>query len=431
MRDSAWTPAGWQASAAFAAGLFERLRAATSEAGGICRPSYAPGEQRAHDLVAAAARELGMEVSVDCAGNLHMTLPGRDRSAPRWLTGSHLDAVPDGGNFDGAAGVVAGLTVAHALRRSGAPLPADLTVIGFRAEEGSSWFAGPHKSHFGSRALLGQLPRQEMEAATSLADGATLFECMRRAGCQPERIEAGRSHIDLARVRGFVELHIEQGPVLVERGMPVGIVTGIRGTLRVRNGHSRGAYAHSGAVPREWRRDALFAAADLAMQLERRWDEWLAAGRDAVCTMGRFSTDPQRHSLTKVPGSVRFTIDIRSQEEALLLEARCFLQEAARAAGQRRGVELDLGSMDIAAPALMDAAWQALLREQAASLDIPALELASGAGHDAANFAGAGVPTAMIFVRNDHGSHNPREAMDMADFSLAARLMGGFLAHAP
>src|SRR5690606_24499807 len=116
-------------------------------------------------------RALGLDTNVDPAGNLHLTLAGADRKAKRWVTGSHLDAVPDGGNFDGAVGVVAGMTVAHALRRANIVPPADFTVIAFRAEEGSSWFRGEHKSHFGSRALLGQLSREEMNAAVSIANG--------------------------------------------------------------------------------------------------------------------------------------------------------------------------------------------------------------------------------------------------------------------
>jgi N-carbamoyl-L-amino-acid hydrolase len=183
-------------------------------------------------------------------------------------------------------------------------------------------------------------------------------------------------------------------------------------------------------VPREYRQDALFAAADLTMRLERRWDEWLAAGRDVVCTLGRFHTDPQRHSLTKVPGSVRFTVDIRSLEASLLQEARDFLLETAGELGRKRGVEIDLGPLDVVEPTPMDQGLLALLDEQARALGIPTLELASGAGHDAANFGAAGVSTAMIFVRNDHGSHNPHEAMDMPDFVMATRLLLGFLMHA-
>ena len=307
---------GWRDSMAFAADVFEQLRAQTKGEDGIQRPSYGAGEDAAHALMGRLGISLGMEHSIDDAGNLHLTLAGAQREQDRWITGSHLDAVPDGGNFDGAAGVVAGLAVVHALRAAGRTLQRDLTVIGFRAEEGSSWFRGQHKSHFGSRALLGQLGAAEMREALSVVDGRTLWEHIERAGFRPDRIKTGLTHLQTARVHAFVELHIEQGPLLVDSGIPVGIVKGIRGTLRGRNCRTLGEYAHSGAVPRESRHDALFATAELAVALENEWERWLADQRDSVCTMGRFSTDPKRHSLTKVPGEVQFS-------NANQREARC------------------------------------------------------------------------------------------------------------
>jgi len=419
--------ADWDQSAAYGAALLDLLRKVTTVDGSILRPCYGEGEQRAHDLMAQAARELDLDVRVDSAGNLIMTLPGSDRLAPGWMTGSHLDAVPDGGNYDGAAGVVAGLAVVHAMRRAGFVPRADLAVVAFRAEEGSSWFSGPHKSHFGSRAMLGQLSQQELSEACSLADGRLLHDILADAGFDPDRIAPGQPLLDLARVSAFVELHIEQGPVLVERGLPVGIVSGIRGTLRARNARCDGTYAHSGAVPREYRHDALLAAAQLALALESQWDDWLAAGRDVVCTLGRFMTDPGRHSLTKVPGEVQFTIDVRSEDPTLLTQARGFLERSALEIGARRGVRFALGALDIGAPALMDTVLQDDLRTLAEVQGIASMTLASGAGHDAANFALAGIPSAMIFVRNDHGSHNRDEAMDPDDFASGARLLAALL----
>ena len=174
--------ADWDQSAAYGAALLGLLRSTTTVDGSILRPCYGEGEQQAHDLMAQAARELDLEVRVDSAGNLIMTLPGMDRQAPGWMTGSHLDAVPDGGNYDGAAGVVAGLAVVHAMRSAGFVPRADLAVVAFRAEEGSSWLSGPHKSHFGSRAMLGQLSQQELREACSLADGRNLHDILACAG---------------------------------------------------------------------------------------------------------------------------------------------------------------------------------------------------------------------------------------------------------
>jgi beta-ureidopropionase / N-carbamoyl-L-amino-acid hydrolase len=413
----------WAESVAFGATLFHRLDVATRLPAGVMRQSYGPGEQAAHDLVTEAARGLDLDVQTDAAGNLNMTLPARNGSGPGWLTGSHLDSVPSGGNFDGAAGVVAGLVVIHAFRRAGIQPETDITVIATRGEEGSSWFSGPHKSHFGGRAALGQLSADEMNAAKSVVDGRSLAQMIRAVGFDPDLVAAGPPAIVPASFRGFVELHIEQGPILDHRNVPAGIVSGIRGTLRARNAVAHGAYSHSGAVPREFRRDAVFAASEFAMALEAQWDRWLTQGRDVVCTLGRFHTDPEQHSLTKVSGEFRFTLDIRSEESELLAEADRFVRQTAEGIGERRRVRIDLGSIDRSPPAVMSADLRASLRACTDRLGIAALDLASGGGHDAANFAAAGIPTAMIFVRNPNGSHHPDEDMSITDFGCGARLL--------
>ncbi len=417
----------WAEAIAFAEGLFDELDRRTRGPDGVTRASWGEGEQAAHDLVAAAARDLGLTVSTDAAGNLFMTMAGRDAEAPAWFTGSHLDSVPCGGNFDGAAGVVAGLAALHAFRAHGLVPARNVTVLATRGEEGSSWFSGPHKSHFGGRAALGQLSAAEMDAARSVVDGRSLAQMIADAGFDPKgAAEAPSIRPEMA--HGFVELHIEQGPVLDRRAVPVGIVSGIRGTRRARDARAEGAHAHSGAVPREYRRDALLAAAAFAGALEARWEDWLAQGRDMVATLGRFSTDPAQASLTKVPGLVTFTLDIRSEDEALLRDAEDFVVAAARDIGAQRGVAIDLGRIDRAAPATMSPDLRGRLRDLAAELGIPAIDLASGGGHDAANFALAGIPTAIIFVRNPNGSHHPDEDMPIADFGQGARLLAALLA---
>lgn len=413
----------WEESVAFAAAFLDRLNAATRTAEGVTRQSFGAGEQVAHDIAREVASTLRLQLQTDAAGNLYMTLPGRDRSKPAWLTGSHLDSVPRGGNFDGAAGVAAGFTALHAFQHAGIQPECDITIIATRGEEGSSWFSGPHKSHFGGRAALGQLSGDEMAAARSIVDGRSLADAIRDAGFDPDRITTGPPALTPERVRGFVELHIEQGPVLDRRDMPVGIVSGIRGTLRARNAAVIGADAHSGAVPREYRKDAVFAASELAVTVEAEWERWLKDGHDAVCTFGRFHTDPARHSLTKVPGELRFTLDIRSIEADLLAEAERFVISAAKRIGDRRGVEIDLGKLDRAPPAVMSTDLQERLRLHADRLGIPAIGLASGGGHDAANFAAASIPTVMLFVRNPNGSHHPDEDMSVTDFGLGARLL--------
>ncbi|MCC6533402.1 MAG: hydantoinase/carbamoylase family amidase [Burkholderiales bacterium] len=411
----------------FAESLFDRLKANTADGAGVSREPYGPGEQYAHDLMAASARELELGVESDRAGNLYMTLPGRDRSLPAWITGSHLDSVPVGGNYDGAAGVIAGLAVLAAFRRHGFTPLRDVIVMGVRAEELGSWYGGNHQSHIGSRAALGVLPPAELQAARHSRSGRTLADQMRAAGFDPDAITNAAARLSPERCHGYLELHIEQGPVLEARGLPVGIVSGIRGSARARNARCIGAYSHSGAVPREYRSDAVLATAALCVGLDQAWSAVQCAGGDLVFTVGKLYTDGQQHSLTKVPGETWFSIDLRSQELATLEHMTRQARSLAEAIGRERRVRFDLGAFDLSPPATMDAVLRGALGAGAQALGIAAHEQPSGAGHDAQDFAQAGFRAGMIFVRNANGSHNPHEAMAMADFCLGTQLLAWML----
>ncbi|MEN0074524.1 MAG: Zn-dependent hydrolase [Paracraurococcus sp.] len=395
--------------------VFAALREASEDPPGVSRASYGEGERAAHAICRAAAEEIGLEVEVDPVGTLSMTLPGMNRDLPPVVIGSHLDAVPHGGNFDGAAGVVMGLALAARLRREGRVLPRDLVVLGIRAEE-MCWFP---MLYLGSRAAFGLLPPEAPDTLRRTDSGRTLAEHMAEEGFDPDFIRQSRASLDPAFIHAFLEPHIEQGPVLVEAGLPAAIVTGIRGSVRFRAGRARGAWAHAGAVPRQGRRDAVLAVAHLAGALERFWTEAEAGGRDLVLTMGEFSTDPAMHGPTKVPGEVGFTLDIRSEEAGVLQDVEALLQEEAARIAAERGVALETGPRLHVPPAIMDARLRAALAEGAAAAGVPVMSMASGAGHDALTFAGLGVPTAMLFIRNENGSHNPAEAMAMADFAAA------------
>lgn len=411
----------------FAASVFESLRADSVDGPGVTRTSYMAGEQRAHDAVAELASGLGLAVSVDAAGNLAARFAGRRPELPAWITGSHLDSVHVGGNFDGAAGVVAGLTAIAAMIDAGLRPQRDIVLMAFRAEESSTWFVGRHGGHLGSRAALGSLWEGELDSAIHVATGRPLRAMMTEAGFDPGRIETGPSILNPADYAGYIEMHIEQGPILENRAIPVGIVTGIRGAYRVRNGRALGAYSHSGAVPHEYRQDAVFAMADLVMALDGEWARRRAAGEDLVVTVGKFATEAERHSLTKVPGQVDFAIDIRSQGRETLDGMETFLRDKARMIEAQRGVALTLEPFDRSSPSPMAPYLVAALQEGAEGLGIPYLTMASGGGHDAQDFADAGIPAAMIFVRNDKGSHNPDEAMEIADFMQATRVLANVL----
>jgi len=411
--------------------LFQELAQKTGDGVGIRREPYTPSEQLAHDLLATTAESLDLEVTRDRAGNLYMNLPGRDRALPRWITGSHLDSVPSGGNYDGAAGVIAGITVLAALRRAGIVPLRDVTVMGIRAEELSSWYAGDHDGHIGARAALGQLKKGELEAAVHPESGRTLAAQMAQAGFDAGAVMSEPPHLVPASIYGYAELHIEQGPVLERRGIPTGVVTAIRGAARARGIRCIGEYTHSGAVPHEYRSDAVLASVELIHELDRLWERLRNEGADLVFTVGKLYTDAAVHSLTKVPGEANFTIDFRSQDEATLARVTAGAQKLAREIGERRRVRFDLGKFSLHRPAQMDPRLRADLIEGCRELSIPMMEIASGAGHDAQDFAAAGIPSAMVFVRNAHGSHNPLEAMGMQDFALGTQMLGWLLIREP
>ncbi|MCP5151316.1 MAG: Zn-dependent hydrolase [Ectothiorhodospiraceae bacterium] len=412
------------ARAALARELFAGLERETHDGVGITRASYGEGEARAHALMARGARELGLEVAHDAAGNTYMTLPGRDRSAPPIVVGSHLDSVAQGGNYDGAAGVVSGLVALAGLADAGVRPARDVRVMGIRAEE-SAWFG---VSYIGSRCALGVLPEGALDGARRADTGRTLADHMADAGCAPERLRAGEIYLPPADVHAYLEVHIEQGPVLEAEGLPVGVVTGIRGNRRLPSARCTGEYSHCGGVPRSHRRDAVIATAELVGELDRIWTECDGAGRDFAFTVGKFFTDAEWHAMTKIAGEVRFSLDMRSLDAAFLDAMEARVASLAADIERRRGVSFDLGDYTRAAPGVLDQRIRGDLLEGVERLGIPYMEIASGASHDAAAFAAAGVPTAMVFIRNANGSHNPDEAMDVADFMEATRLLAWWIA---
>jgi beta-ureidopropionase / N-carbamoyl-L-amino-acid hydrolase len=398
--------------------LFAVLREGTWDGVGITREAYSERESLALHLVEAKARELGLKTECDAGANLIVTLEGSEPELPFLACGSHLDSVPQGGNFDGAAGVIAGLAVLARFREEKFVPRRTIKVIGLRGEESARF----GKAYMGSSALFGKL--STIDLATPAADnGRTLAECMRDVGVDIARVERREALLDPNSIAAWIELHIEQGPVLLARALPVGIVTGIRGNIRHRTVECIGQPGHSGAVPRWLRHDAVFAAAELITHLDRHWRTLLERGRDVVVTAGVFGTDLQEHAIARIPGLVRFSFDVRSQsQETLEAFYDLFISECRRI-GEERGVDFKFDRRLESPPATMDAAWIERLKSAARGLGLPDEEIPSGAGHDAAVFANAGIPSAMIFVRNQHGSHNPKEAMDLGDFVAGIAVM--------
>jgi N-carbamoyl-L-amino-acid hydrolase len=409
------------AERASASGLFDQLRRDGLDDPGVTRDPYGAGEQRGHATVTAAAERLGLRIGHDDAANLYMTLPGSDPAAPQVIVGSHLDSVPHGGNFDGAAGVVAGLVAAAALQRAGIRLDCDLTVMGIRAEE-SIWF---QVSYIGSRGALGTLPDGALDVRR-IDTQRTLAEHIAECGGNPEALRAGKRHLDPAGIAAYLELHIEQAPSLVEAGRPVAICTGIPGNFRYADARIEGSHDHVG-LPRRFRRDAAVAGAEFAMAMDSLWEEYDARGVPMACTIGRFHTDPASHGLTIVPGAFHFSLDVRAYDEAVLVELDQKVDAIIAGIEQRRGVRFHRGPKARAAVGVVDPTMREALTRGAAALGVATLDLGSPASHDAAAFAAVGVPMGMIFVRNANGSHNPREAMEIDDFIAGTTVLTQYL----
>ena len=403
-------------------GLLDSVARIGADPPGITRDAFGRGENEAQALVAETARAIGLETHTDAAANLHMTWPGADRAAKRVALGSHLDSVVQGGNFDGAAGVIGALAAVAALRSLGiAPRP-DVLLLALRCEE-AVWF---QLGLIGSRAALGRLPKDAL-ARRRLGTDRTLAEHIAECGGDPDRIAAGEALLDPASLAAFLEIHIEQAPQLVEAEAPIAVCTGIPGNLRHPRIRILGEDAHVG-LPRRFRRDAAMAGADFALALDALWQEEERAGRPMAFTIGRFHTLAERHAMTVVPGDFEMSLDLRAWEAGHLAALEARLGRILLEVEKRRGVNIRLGERNTGAVGPCDPAIQAALAGCAGRLGIVQHALPSPASHDAANFAAAGVPTGMLLVRNRNGSHNPKEAMETADLMAAISVLALWLA---
>lgn len=422
--DAPWQTAHFPGTALrpLAERLFAQLRELSHDGVGITRESFGDKETAAQELIAAAAREHGLTVEHDRARNLVVTLDGQDPGAPFVATGSHLDSVPRGGNYDGAAGVVAGLLALVGLRRSQAVPPRTVKLLALRGEE-SCWFG---KSWIGAHALFGLLGPRDLERGR-VDTGRPLRAYLDDVGADVPAIERGEALIRPEQVRGFIELHIEQGPVLEAKGLAAGVVTGIYGNLRHLDIVCRGTAAHAGATPRGLRQDAVVAIADLVMRLDQHWQAWLDAGKQLVVTHGILGTDPSEHAISRVPGQAHFSMEIRADDDATLHAFHALARDEATAVSRERGVSFSFDEAIVNRAAPMDARWIQHLESLCDHAGIPHIRMPSGAGHDAAVFAQVGIPTAMLFIRNAEGSHNPRERMALDDFLLATRVLSDAL----
>ena len=376
---------------------------ATPEGGGS-RTAGSDADLAARDRFAGWLREAGLEVRIDLAGNLIGRLPGADSSLPPLLTGSHLDSVPEGGNFDGIVGSIGALEAAAVIAASGAPLRHPLEVAVFFNEENGKT---------GSRALAGEVTREEMELP--LYGGFTLGEALARVGGSPDRItEAALSPGHYA---GFVELHIEQGPTLATEGIEIGVVQGIVGIRRFRVRVS-GFANHAGTTAMGIRRDALVTAGRFLVAVHEETQAW--PGRQ-VATVGRIEAHPGAPNV--IPGEVELSLEIRDLEMETIEALYQRFQELGHELARRNQTSITFEPYYLSRAAPCDPAFMDTVEAAAESLGYSNLRLPSGAGHDAQSIAVL-APVGMIFVPSRDGiSHSPREFTSVADITNGARVL--------
>jgi N-carbamoyl-L-amino-acid hydrolase len=353
------------------------------------------------------------EVSIDAVGNVVGIYHGTDREAPRLLTGSHYDTVRNGGKYDGRLGILVPMACVRELHRAGRRLPYGFEVVGFSEEEGQRYKA----VFLGSGALTGDFDMAWLDQKD--ADGITMAEAIRHAGLRVEDI-AGLKR-DAANYLGFVEVHIEQGPVLNELDLPLGIVTSINGSVRY-VGEVIGMASHAGTTPMDRRRDAAAAVAELVLFMEKRG----GSEPHLVATVGMLEVPSG--SINVVPGRCKFSLDIRATtNEARDACERDVLAELA-AICERRGVHHKVEETMRASAAPSAAGWQHRWEQAVQALGLPLYRMPSGAGHDAMKLHEL-MPQAMLFVRGENAgiSHNPLESTTNHDMELSVRAFQNLL----
>lgn len=392
---------------------------------GITRESYGAGENSAISYLQKFAQDAGLSHHTDRAGNVIFQRPD-DQGRPALWCGSHFDSVPQGGNYDGLAGIIAGLLCLKRLHDAKIQLPYDVRVLGLRGEE-SAWFG---KAYIGSRALSGGLSAQDL-ALTKRGSRVTLVDSLQAVGADIAAIRRQEWLINPQQLAGYIEVHIEQADSLEHSGQPMGVVPGIRGNVRHNLIHCLGEDGHSGAVPREERHDAVFAVSELISAIDQHWRNWTADGNDLVVTVGMLGTDATHHSVSRIPGDVRFSLEMRSLDDSTLKTFYNVVQHERRRIEAKRQVRFEFDKRINTRPAAMHLPWvehtQWIMQQQG----LDGALTPSGAGHDAAVFANAGIPSIMLFVRNQHGSHNPYEAMRMDDFIKATTVLYDMLQTLP
>ncbi|HYD80527.1 MAG TPA: allantoate amidohydrolase [Paucimonas sp.] len=393
----------------------ETIGAWSDDADGLTCAYMTDAHQRTARQIASWMRDAGMQVEIDAVGNVVGRYLSDDPHAKTLMTGSHYDTVRNGGKYDGREGILLPIAVVKHLHERGEKLPFHFEIVGFSEEEGVRF-----KSTFlGSNAIIGRFDMNVLDKAD--ADGITMRAALEAAGHDVNRIAAiARKPEDLL---GFVEVHIEQGPVLLEHDLPAGIVTSIAGSCRYLV-ELTGVASHAGTTPMSMRKDAAAAAAEIVLLVEERCRQ----APSLVGTVGQLHVP--NGSINVIPGACKLSLDIRAADDAVRRAAVDDILRGIEAICARRCIECKL-DLVTSAPAAPCAPW--LMRQLAAATEragVPAFELPSGAGHDAMEIA-AITDIAMLFTRCGNGgiSHNPLETMTADDAEISAQILLDFLRH--
>lgn len=388
------------------------LGAISEEEGRLTRRSLTPAMRRVHDEVAGWMRAAGMAVREDGIGSLRGRYEAERPGAPTLLIGSHLDSVRDAGRYDGVLGVLVGLAAVEALHGAGRRLPFAVEVVAFTDEEGVRF----GRSFFGSMVAAGCFDPDLL--ALEDADGISLAAALAAFGCDPANLAADALRPE--ELLGYLEVHIEQGPLLEARGQPLGVVSAIAGATRATL-RLQGMAGHAGTVPMELRRDALCAAAEIVLAAEVA----ARATPGLVATVGQISVLPGAGNV--IPGAATLSLDIRHQDDGTRLAAVEALRARVVELAAARGVALEWEELQSTPAVPMAPALRERLARAIRAAGHEPVELPSGAGHDAMIMARV-TDAAMLFVRCKGGiSHNPAEAVDQADVAAAIRAVGHVL----
>ncbi|MEY2467080.1 MAG: allantoate deiminase [Verrucomicrobiota bacterium] len=378
----------------------------------LTRTFASPAMSRANDLVGGWMREAGMETHVDTIGNLIGVYAGEQPDGKILVLGSHLDTVRNAGRFDGPLGVILAIACVEQLHERKTRLPFAIQVVGFADEEGVRY----QTAYLGSRALTGTFNLKDLNRRD--VNGISMRDAIRAFGGNPTKLNTAA--LDPQRVIGYLETHIEQGPILEQKNLSVGVVTAIAGQTRARVSFV-GCAGHAGTTPMNMRRDALCGAAEFVVAVET----FAKSIPGLVATVGEINAMPGASNV--IPAESRVSIDVRHAEDSIRHSACVELKAKAEEIGSRRNLQVQVETGHEAPAVACSEKLSALLSEAVKQRQNKLIQLPSGAGHDAAIMAEI-TPSAMLFVRCKEGiSHDPRESADLQDVRVALDVVNDFI----